>query len=145
MSRFQTNRGDVFFAGTYNGHPVGAAAALATIEKMEDGRVHQHVFQLGDYFATQLQEILNRRGIRSHVAHFGSVVVPYFMDGPVESFTDLLKNNNELDVQFRRQMIEQGFFLLPMALKRNHISAAHTLDDVDRTLEAADAVLKRLA
>ena len=37
MDRFQTNRGDVFFAGTYNGHPVGVAAALATIEKMEDG------------------------------------------------------------------------------------------------------------
>jgi len=42
-------------------------------------------------------------------------------------------------------MIDRGFFLLPMALKRNHISAAHTQEDADRTLDAAEAVLKRLA
>ena len=45
MDRFQTNRGDVFFAGTYNGHPVGVAAALATIQKMEDGSVHERIFR----------------------------------------------------------------------------------------------------
>lgn len=145
MDRFQTNRGDVFFAGTYNGHPVGVAAAIATIEKMEDGRVHDHIFQLGGYFARQLQGILDRAGIRGRVAHFGSVVVPYFLDGPVETYTDLLDNDAELDVRFRRGMIDRGFFLLPMALKRNHISAAHTQEDVDRTLNAAEAVLKRLA
>jgi len=73
------------------------------------------------------------------------VVVPYFLDGPVETYTDLLDNDAELDVKFRRGMIDRGFFLLPMALKRNHISAAHTQEDVDRTLDAAEAVLKRLA
>ena len=41
--------------------------------------------------------------------------------------------------------MERGFFLLPMALKRNHISAAHTQNDIDRTLEAAEAVLKGIA
>lgn len=145
MDRFQTNRGDVFFAGTYNGHPIGAAAALATIEKLEDGSVYEHVFELGTYFALELRAILDRRGIKGQVAHFGSVVVPYFMDGPIETYEDLLSNNGALDVQFRREMVERGFFLLPMALKRNHISAAHTREDVDRTLEAAESVLKRLA
>lgn len=144
MNRFQTNRGDVFFAGTYNGHPVGVAAAIATIEKMEDGSVHQHIFRMGEYFAKQLQSILDRTGVRGRVAHFGSVVVPYFLEGAVETYTDLLRNDSALDVRFRREMIDRGFFLLPMALKRNHISAAHTQEDVDRTLDAAEDVLKRL-
>ena len=145
MDRFQTNRGDVFFAGTYNGHPVGVAAALATIEKMEDGKVHEHIFRLGAYFASELQAILERTGTRGQVAHFGSVVVPYFLEGAVETYTDLLSNNAALDVRFRREMVEHGFFLLPMALKRNHISAAHTQEELDRTLEAAEGVLKRIA
>jgi glutamate-1-semialdehyde 2,1-aminomutase len=145
MDRFQTNRGDVFFAGTYNGHPVGVAAALATIEKMEDGQVHEHIFRLGAYFARELQNILTRTGICGHVAHFGSVVVPYFLDGAVETYTDLLSNNAAVDVRFRREMVDRGFFLLPMALKRNHISAAHTQEEVDRTLEAAETVLKGIA
>lgn len=145
MDRFQTNGGDVFFAGTYNGHPVGVAAALATIERLEDGSVYDHIFDLGHYFAGQLGEILERRGIQGQVAHFGSVVVPYFMEGPIETYADLLNNDTAMDVGFRRAMMEQGFFMLPMALKRNHISAAHSREDVDRTLQAAEAVLQKLA
>jgi glutamate-1-semialdehyde 2,1-aminomutase len=144
MDRFQTNRGDVFFAGTYNGHPVGVAAALATIKKMESGQVHEHTFRLGAYFAEGLQGILDRTGVCGHVVHFGSVVVPYFREGVVQTYTDLLDNNSALDTRFRREMVQRGFFLLPMALKRNHISAAHTQEHVDQTLESAEAVLKAI-
>jgi len=42
-------------------------------------------------------------------------------------------------------MLDRGFYMLPMALKRNHISASHTEGDIDRTLEAADEVLTALA
>jgi len=38
----------VFFAGTFNGHPAVAAAALATIAKLERAPVHEHLFALGD-------------------------------------------------------------------------------------------------
>src|SRR6266540_1415725 len=49
MERFTTNPdGDVHFGGTYNGNAVGVEAALATIEQLVDGRVHEHIFRLGD-------------------------------------------------------------------------------------------------
>ena len=44
MDRFQTNSGDVFFAGTYNAHPIAVAAALATIGELEDRRVYERLF-----------------------------------------------------------------------------------------------------
>jgi glutamate-1-semialdehyde 2,1-aminomutase len=34
---------------------------------------------------------------------------------------------------------------MPMNLKRNHISYSHTEADIDRTLEAAEVVLKELS
>jgi len=39
-------------------------------------------------------------------------------------------------------MCEQGIFMLPTALKRNHVSAAHTVADIDRTLETARGLLR---
>jgi glutamate-1-semialdehyde 2,1-aminomutase len=42
-------------------------------------------------------------------------------------------------------MIERGFYMLPMNLKRNHLTGAHTVEDVDRTLDAAEDVLTDLA
>jgi len=78
------------------------------------------------------------------VVVFGSVFVPYFMEGPIETYTDLLHNNNARDIWFRKTMCEHGIFMLPTAIKRNHVSAAHTEADIDRTLETARDVLRHL-
>lgn len=140
MDRFGPG-GGVFFAGTYNGHPLSVTAALATIRALEDGAVHQHTFGLAEKAATGLEEIAKEHGIAMTVARFGSVFVPYFMEGPIENYTDLLRNDAVADVGFRTAMCERGIFMLPTPLKRNHVSAAHTAADIDHTLEVAREVL----
>ena len=40
MQRFKTAGGDVFFAGTYNAHPLSTAAGIATLKELEDGSVY---------------------------------------------------------------------------------------------------------
>jgi glutamate-1-semialdehyde 2,1-aminomutase len=145
MDRFNTNPGgDVFFAGTYNGHPAGCAAALATIETIESQPVHDHVFRLGDKMRSGLEGIVDRLGIRATVAGFGSVFLTYFMEGPIENYSDLLRNDQQLMVMYRRRLIERGIFKLPLNLKRNHISFSHTDQHVERTLQVAEDVLKEI-
>ena len=92
-----------------------------------------------------LEAIISRLGIEAFPSQFGSVFVTYFMAPPARGYRDLLQNDDAMYVDFHRGMLERGFYMLPMALKRNHISAAHTEDDVDRTLEAAEVVLTLLA
>jgi glutamate-1-semialdehyde 2,1-aminomutase len=144
MDRFGPG-GGVLFAGTYNGHAVGVSAALATIAELEHGDVYEHCFGLAEAAADGLTAIAAELGIPMHVARFGSVFVPYFMEpGPIESYTDLLRNNNARDAWFRTRMCERGIFMIPTAMKRNHVSAAHTRADIDRTLEVAREVLREM-
>jgi glutamate-1-semialdehyde 2,1-aminomutase len=145
MDHFNTRTGgDTFFAGTYNGHAVGCAAALATIEILEREPVHQHVFRLGERLRQGLAEIHRRLGVQATVAGFGSVFLTYFMEGPIESYADLLRNDAERFVEYRRGLIDRGIFKMPLNLKRNHVSYAHTDEHVDRTLEACEDVLKKI-
>lgn len=145
MTRFSSAGGDVFVGGTYNGHPISTSAALATIKQLEDAAVYDRLFRLGDKARRGLQAIADRLDIDMTVAGYGSVFVPYFMSGAIRRYEDLLRNNNEADVMFRRQMGERGIFMLPQALKRNHISAAHSEADIDRTLAVAEDVLQDMA
>jgi glutamate-1-semialdehyde 2,1-aminomutase len=146
MDHFNTNPGgDVFFAGTYNGHAGSVAAAIATIDELESGAVHEHIFRLGDRMRSGLQEIVERLDLVWTVAGFGSVYTLYFMDGPVDNYSDLLRNDGELYVTYRQKLIDQGIFEMPMNLKRNHISYSHTDADIDRTLEASETALRALA
>ncbi len=145
MMRFSSAGGDVFVGGTYNGHPVATSAALATINELEDDAVYERLFRLGDKARRGLQEIADRLDIDMTVAGYGSVFVPYFMSGPINRYGDLLRNNSEADVMFRSGMGKRGIFMLPTAMKRNHISAAHTEADVDHTLSVAEEVLKEMS
>jgi glutamate-1-semialdehyde 2,1-aminomutase len=145
MDHFRTRTGgDTFFAGTFNGNAVGCAAALATVEILEREPVHQHIFQLGERLRAGLGEIHRRLGIHAIVAGFGSIFLTYFMEGPIESYSDLLRNDERRFLEYRRKVFEHGIFKLPVNLKRNHISYAHTDAHIDRTLEICDAVLKEM-
>lgn len=141
MERFAPG-GGVFFGGTYNGHPVGVNAAIATIGVLESGDVYPRTFRLAQRASDGLAAIAAEVGIEMVVARYGSVFVPYFMSGPIERYDDLLRNDNGRDLRFRRSMIEHGIFMIPVPLKRNHVSAAHTDADIDRTLEVARGVLR---
>jgi len=144
MDMFSTTPGrPAFFAGTFNGHPPTAAAALATIEKLQREPVHEHVFALGERTRRGLEELYGRLEIPAVVSGFGSVFLTYFLEGPVRSYDDLLTNDVELFVGYRRELMKEGIFELPLNLKRSHFSYAHTDADVDRLLEATEVAVTR--
>lgn len=143
MDRFNTRiEGDVFFSGTFNGHASCLAAALATIEVLETGTVHPHIFRLGEKMREGLKEIIARRGYPCMVAGFGSVYTLYFMtEREIVNFDDLLTNDKPLYIRYRQELMGRGVFELPMNLKRNHLSYSHTDEDVEFSLTAAEESL----
>ncbi len=143
MSRFSSAGGDVVLAGTFNGNPVSMAAAIETMTLASDPTVglHAHTGRLGEKMRQGLRDITAGLGIPTVVTGFGSVFICYFMDGPVKGYRDLLRNDDRAYATFHRRMTDAGFVMYPMTLKRNHISGAHTDEDVDRTLDAAQTVL----
>ena len=88
-----------------------------------------------------LDQIMKSHDVPAVVTGIGSVFVTYFLSGTVSGYRDLLRNNDVAYAEFHRRMINEGFMMYPMALKRNHITLAHTADQIDQTLEAADGVI----
>ena len=143
MQRFDTSeRGDVWFAGTCNGNRAGVAAALAGISVLEDDDVHRHLYRLGDRMRAGLREIAERASVPATVTGHGSVFCMLFLDGPVTCFEDVRRNDVELFVTYRRELIKRGVFEMPENLGRSHLMYAHTDADVDLTLEAAEGALR---
>ncbi|OLF18454.1 aspartate aminotransferase family protein [Actinophytocola xanthii] len=145
MEHFNGQTGDVLLAGTFNGNAIACAAALATIDHLQaNPDFYQRTHALGERMRTGLTELVTELDIEATTAGFGGIFVLYFAKPPILGYRDLLRNNDEAYVAFHRGMTERGFLMLPMSLKRNHISGAHTQEDVDRTLEAARDVLVAL-
>jgi glutamate-1-semialdehyde 2,1-aminomutase len=148
MERFSSlPGGDVVLAGTFNGNPLSMAAAIATITYLQDHRdeAYRHLFELGARMRDGLAQLVEHYELPAQVAGFGSTFTLYFLEGAIRGYRDLLRNDHEAHVTFCRRMLERGSLMLPLSLKRNHISLAHTEADVDLTLEMAALVLRELA
>jgi glutamate-1-semialdehyde 2,1-aminomutase len=145
MEHFNGRTGDVLLAGTFNGNPAACAAAIATIDHLRaDPGFYERTHSLGERMRTGLRGIIDELSLSATVVGFGGVFAMYFMDGPARGYRDLLRNDDNAYVAFHRGMTERGHFMLPMALKRNHISGSHTQAEVDATLEVSRDVLRHL-
>lgn len=142
MQHFDAAGGEVGLLGTFNGNPTSCAAAIATVSYLRDHPdFYTRTHALGERLRAGLRTILADKDIAAQVVGFGGTFSTYFLDGEVSGYRELLDNNAMASVQFHRRMIERGFLMIPLALKRNHISGSHTEDDIDRTLQAMSEVL----
>jgi glutamate-1-semialdehyde 2,1-aminomutase len=142
MERFNTHPdGDVWYGGTYNGGAAGVAAALATIEVMETEPVHEHIFALGDRMRAGLTTIVERAGVEASVGGYGSLFVVSFLSGDIRNHDDVDRNDTELFLAYRRELVRRGIFEVPENVGRSHIGYSHTEQHIDESLEAAEAAL----
>ena len=146
MDRFAPG-GGVIFAGTYNGHPVGVGAALATIAELEDGERPPALLLAWRERAAERHPGDRRRA--RHPMHGGPLRlgVRALLHGRADRklHRPAAQRHRERCLRSARTMCDHGIFMIPTALKRNHVSAAHTEADIDRTLEVAREVLGSLA
>jgi len=134
----------VLLAGTYNAHPVPTAAAIATIERLvsNDGEVYRHTESLGKRMQSGLEEIFATLDFPAVVARQGSAFCWYFMDHLPKDWHDLASNHNfALDATLRALLVERGIYVFPLPPKQCSISAAHTVEDIDLTLEQVKEAL----
>ncbi|MDQ8005785.1 MAG: aspartate aminotransferase family protein [Pedobacter sp.] len=137
----------VLIAGTYNAFPLTTAAAIATLEKLKSPvhKVYEHVEKLGSALEKGYQEIFSKLDRPVYVARQGSAFCVYFMDHEPVNFHDVLVNHDfDFDARYRKELIKKGVYNFPAPIKQGSISFAHTMEDIEQTLEVTAQVLKQI-
>ena len=127
-----------FVGGTYNGHPVAVAAAIRTLEYLAANReqVYGALETLGLRMEHGLRDIFAARKVSATIARQGSAFAYYLMPEVPNDFHDILEHHDfDRDVRLRRTLVDLGVFFIPIATKQCSISAAHTAEDIQFTLE----------
>ncbi len=137
----------VLIGGTYNGHPVNVAAAIATIQRLrrDGGAVYKQLEARGARLGAGLEGLLKEKGKTSIISRIGSAFCVYFADHVPVDWHDLAATHDfDFDKRYRRALFDRGIYYFPLPCKQGSISAAHTEADIDRTLEATRDALKTL-
>ncbi len=140
--------------GTYNANPVSAAAGIATLRAIEDGRVHAHANATAAALRHEMNATLQELGV--HWCVYGEFSGVHIWPNPTRepvSAGDILAGSVPWPLLKGAAPVEPlhkiraGFLLhgvdvapWPGAL----VSGAHREDDIDRTVTAFRAVLRML-
>lgn len=133
----------VLIAGTYNAHPVNAAAAIATLKILKHESVYERLDTVCQRLYAGLEKMFSERGVPMQLARNASAFCMYFSESLPNDLHDILTSHNfALDLKIRKALIERGIYHIPIACKQGSVSCAHSVDDIDKTLEVTWEVLK---
>src|SRR5690606_10196415 len=122
-----------WFSSTFNTNSIDQAAAVATIREIESKGVIEHLWRIGRRLMDGLDQLAQTHGIEAKAVSL-----------PPTPFLEFTYSDPEVrekaKVAFYSEMVQRGVLMHPS----HHwfVSAAHGDEEVDMTLDAADAAFK---
>ena len=136
--------GPVYQAGTLSGNPLAMAAGIAALRELQSGAVHEQLEVLGARLEAGLNAAAQKAGIAVVTQRAGSMSCLFFAEKPVHNLDDAMQADRERFKKYFHGMLAEGVYLAPSAFEAAFLSAAHTEDDVDATIAAAEKVMGTL-
>ena len=137
--------GPVYQAGTLSGNPLAMSAGLAMLTALnKQPEVFQSLDKKTKYLHQGLKKVLMAHGIPHQINRFGSMISVHFTAEPVNDFESAAKGNNETFKKYFHGMLDRGIYLPPSAFESYFLNDALSYEDIDRTIEALEAIAPEL-
>jgi glutamate-1-semialdehyde 2,1-aminomutase len=136
--------GPVYQAGTLSGNPIATAAANATLDILAKGDCYQRLESSAALLEAGLAKAAKQADIPVTINRIGSIMSCFFTDRPVRNFDDVQSTDIKQFKRFFAEMLNQGIYLAPSAYEAMFVSLAHSQQDIEKTIEAAQNTFHKL-
>ena len=129
--------GPVYQAGTLSGNPVATACGLATLKLIQQPGFYENLAQSTQALVSGLTDTAKAAGIPFCGDSLGGMFGFFFTDELPQNYGAVMAKGSERFNRFFHAMLDRGVYLAPAMYEAGFVSAAHTDDDIARTLDAA--------
>lgn len=136
--------GPVYQAGTLSGNPVAMAAGIATLECLGGKNFYKDLDHKASVLADGLEKAAKDAGVATYHTRVGSLLCMFFTDKKVTDFETASLCDTEMFGNYFQGMLERGFYFAPSQFEATFVSNAHSLADIEATINAASEVLNSL-
>lgn len=136
--------GPVYQAGTLSGNPLAMAAGLAQLRTVGGPEFYGPLAEKTRRLAEGLVARAQAHGIEASANAIGGMCTLFFRPEPPRSWDDVEAADHRRYRGFFHGLLDRGIFFPPSPFESLFPSSAHTEEDIEATLAAADAVFARL-
>jgi glutamate-1-semialdehyde 2,1-aminomutase len=129
--------GPVYQAGTLSGNPVAMASGIATLTTLKQTNPYPRLESIAQTLVDGLSQLARDAGIPHTVPHVGSMFTFFFNPAEVTNLAVATQSDTKRFARYFHAMLERGVYLACSQYEANFISATHTQEDIQRTLDAA--------
>jgi glutamate-1-semialdehyde 2,1-aminomutase len=128
--------GSVFQVGTYNGNPLGMAAARASLTEVMTPEAYQHLDRLNDRILAGCDEVIRKHNLPGYSVGISSKGCVTFSPKKIVDYETFKENQDEelSDLAWLFNM-NRGIFMTPGREEEWTLSVTHTEESVDRYVE----------
>jgi glutamate-1-semialdehyde 2,1-aminomutase len=137
--------GAVFQVGTYNGNPLGMAAARASLLEVLTPESYRHLDRLNDRIVAGCQTVIDRHHLPGYAVGVGAKGCVTFSPTKIVDY-ETFKANQDVDVTQLAWLynMNRGIFMTPGREEEWTLSVTHTDEAVDAYVEVFDAMAHEL-
>ncbi len=136
--------GAVYQAGTLSGNPLAMAAGIVTLRTLKKENPYPELEKKSAYLGDGIDALFSEYNIPHVCNRVGSMLCTYFTATPVNNYSQAQTSDCNRFAKYFAALLNQGIYLAPSQFEAGFISAAHSQDDLDRTLEAVRNALKTI-
>jgi glutamate-1-semialdehyde 2,1-aminomutase len=131
--------GPMYQAGTLSGNPLAMAAGCAMLKQLRDRKseIYPRIDQLSGELVEGVAAAAKDAGVKLTSNRVGSMFTWFFTPDVVTNWDSAAKSNTEAFGKFFRGMLDQGIYLPPSQYEAAFLGAAHTQEDIHKTIAAA--------
>ena len=128
--------GRIYQAGTLSGNPLAMTAGIATLETiLSTPNFTENLNAKTSKLVAGLKKIL---GDEVQIPQAGSMFSIFFSAKTVENFADAAAADQSKFNRWFKNMLERGIYLAPSQFETLFVSAAHSEEDISKTLAAVE-------
>jgi glutamate-1-semialdehyde 2,1-aminomutase len=129
--------GPVYQAGTLSGNPLAMAAGYAALKHIKDNPgIYKELEEKSSYLENGFKESLKAVGKNYATNRVGSMMCMFFTEDKVDDFKSAIGSDTVLYGKYFHEMLKRGIYLAPAQFEALFVSAAHSKEDLDRTIKA---------
>lgn len=136
--------GPAYQAGTMAGNPASISAGIACLEVLQEEGIYDRMDQLALRLKDGLLQAAKENDIPLVVNQIRGSLSTHFCEHPVTNYDEALASDGELFARFFKGMLAEGINLAPSKYEAWFLTTAHTSEDIEQTITAAQKVMKTL-
>jgi glutamate-1-semialdehyde 2,1-aminomutase len=135
--------GPIYQAGTLSGNPLAMTAGYETLIQLTP-ETYEEFKRKADMLEKGLSQAAKKYDIPHTINRAGSMIGFFFTNENVTNYEKAKTSNLEFFAAYYREMAEQGIFLPPSQFEGMFLSTAHTDEDIEKTIQAAEKAFSKL-